>query len=353
MAGAHQQNTSRQRLGAAAWALPAALALAIMATFAACAWLAQTTPAIADYAKAETERVKAINGVYLYDAGYVDDADFLLLGQIPHDDYARGGVYFIGDSKMTVSLMPWLMSAEERRYIHNYSIGALRHDEERDLFRMLIDECGLLRAGGARTTVFLDVSYYLARPKTAAVRLDYYIHRHGLYTYKPGEGMHRAPITPLQRFLSVQRDYAQRYLAIVFGLRQSRVTGEAPWAKNREGRVLRADWPEEMRRQVNDLAALLDDLQSRGVHVVAIYPPSGSWDDTMPYQPAYHALVDPLLKARGVPVIDQRDQFPDADFADAAHLSYSAAVKVHEANLRAARRALSDMGISLAASPGP
>ena len=340
-------------VGPAAWGLPALLALTLCATFALTAYLAQSTSAIADFAKEEIQRVKATNGVYLYDAGYVDDADFLLLGQIPHDDYSRGGVYFIGDSKMVVSMMPWRLTPQEHRLIHNYSIGALRHDEERDLFRMLVEECGFLRAGGAHTTVFLDISYYLARPKTAAVRLDYYVQRHGLYTYSPGRGMHRADIAPLERFLSVQRDYAQRFLAIVLHLRPSRVAGPAPWSQNREGRVLGDDWHVVMKKEVGDLAALLDYLKSRGVHVVAIYPPSATWDDNMPYEPAYYKLVGPILKDRAIPVIDQRNLFPDSRFSDAAHLSYSAALKVHQSNLDAARRALADMGTPLAPPTAP
>lgn len=348
-----EQTEKRTGMRRLAWMLPLVLVLTICLTFAASAYFARTTPVIANFAKSETERVKAVDGVYFYSAGYVDDADFLMLGQIPHDDYSRGGVYFIGDSKMIVSLLPYLMTPEERRLIHNYSIGGLRHDEERDLFRMLVEECGLLRAGGKNTTIFIDVSYYRARPKTGAVRLSYYVQRHGLYTYKPGEGMHVAPIPPIERFINFQRDYAQRFLEIVFHLRQSAVIGQAPENKTKASRVLGDTWRAEMTKQVGELTALIDYLQSRGVHVVAIYPPSGSWDDEMPYAPTYYGLVGPILKARGVPIMDQGDTFTDSDFADAAHLKYSAAVREHEANLAAARRALADMGVTLPPSTPP
>jgi hypothetical protein len=334
-------------VSSAHWRLPLLLATTICATCAVVAWLAHASPVVPNFVAREVERQRETNGVYLYDAGFVDEVDWLLLDQIPFNDTSRGGVYFIGDSAMKVTLHDWLLPPEERRLIHNYSIGALRHSDANAFVRMLVEDFDLLRAGGERTTIFLSCSYYLARPPIKDVRFSFFIERHGLYTYSDEGGMHPARLPPWERFVKVQREAATRFLQTVFGQRYSRVLGINPELKAPESRPIEGDWPAALKREVHELEELIAYLQARGVTVVAIFPPSGSWEDGLRYEPEYRAVVEPLLQKYKVGLIDQDDLVSDEDFADRNHPTYETTLVLHEQSRRAALEALKAMGVKL------
>ena len=344
--GASARSTPRHEGagGAWRWAIPWLLAASASLTFAAVAWLAQATTVIPGFLANELSRQRETNGVFLYDGGYVDDADYVLLGQLQSDDYSRGGVYFIGDSELNVAIRAWELPPAERELIHNYSIGALRHSDVRSFVRMLVEDFGLLRAGGERTTIFLGLSYYLARPPIQGVTLSYYVERHGLYRYD-AEGMRPAPMSWAERELRLQRESASRFMQVALRLRRSRVTGADAHNRTPQSRRLEGDWRASMRREVGELERLIDYLQARGVHVVAIFPPSGSWDDATPYQPAYQAMVRPLLQRRHVPLIDDSGLLGDEDFADGNHPNFESQIRLSAWNRRAALAALDAMGV--------
>lgn len=328
--------------------LPILLIGAMSLTFAAVAALANWTTAIPRFVETELARQRDVNGLYLYDGGYTDDADYTLLGQIPHDDYSRGGVYFIGDSQMRGGLMPWTLPPEERALIRNYAIGDIQHRDMTRFVRMLVEECGLLEAGGENTTIFLGISFHLARNRPATYVRGAF-ERHGLYTYSDEAGIHVAPLNPVERFLRLQRDAASRYLQVVFSLRKSRVhPGPAdPWLQSSERlrSLVTDDWRATMREEVGELTALLDYLQARDVHVVAIIPPSGSWASEPPYEAAYRALVMPILASRNIPLIDHSDMLTDEEMFDGEHPTYRAQLKVSAAYRALAVAELERMGL--------
>jgi hypothetical protein len=333
------------------WRLPLLLMAVICATCAIVVWLAHTSPVIPGFARRELALEREANGVLLYDAGFVDEVDYVLIDQIPSNDTSRGGVYFIGDSAMKVTLHDWLLPPEERRLIHNYSIGALRHSDARALVRMMVEDFDLLRAGGERTTIFLSCSYYLARPPIKGVRFASYVERHGLYTYSDDGDMRPTRLSPIERFVRIQRDYALRFLRIASGQRISRVLPIDPELKSPESRPIEGDWPAALKREAHDLEETIAYLQARGVTVVAIFPPSGSWEDGLRYEPEYRAVVEPLLQKYKVTLIDQDDLISDDEFADRNHPTYQTSLVLHEQNRRLALDALAAMGVKLPSSP--
>ena len=326
------------------WGIPLLLTAATFGTLLVGDVLARRSPVIANHVAQELERQREVNGVYLYDQGYTDDADFLFLGQIPHDDYSRGGVYFFGDSQTNVSISPWRFSEEERSLIHNYAIGALRHSDVESIVHMLVEDFDLLQAGAERTTVFLGVSYYMARPQLPGVTLRYYVQRHHLYSYDKA-GMHPRNVSPLRRTIANERDYIQRFLSIVLDQRQSRVTVFLPGQQTPEGRRLDDSWPQIQQGELAHLARTIDYLHARGVHVEAFHPPSGSWDNEAPYEAAYRAQLLPLLQARGVPFTDYGDLLRDDQFADGTHPNFESLSVGQELQHAAARDALRRMGL--------
>ncbi len=340
-----------KRVGGASLRMQAGLSLLLLVafcmTFAALAAAARLSPVIANHVAREEALQRLTDGIFLYDAGYVDDADYVLVEQLQRDNHRSGGVYFIGSSQTRTAIMPWRLPAGEREFIHNYSIGDLRHGDLRFYIRALVEEHGLLRAGGENVTLFLELSPAMARPKDYAA-VSYVSHvftRHQLYTYDEEQGIHRVRMSPIEKFLRLQRIHVHRFLRILFGA-PSRVKLFTPEQQSPAPLRLEPDWRPAMMREVDELAATIDYLQARNVHVRAIFPPSGSWIEALPYEAAYREAVLPVVAARGVPVIDRSDLLQDYEFGDDWHPTYSGQQRLHEADRALALEALQQMGIS-------
>lgn len=327
---------------------------AVCGTFLAVLPLARFSPVIDNHVERELARFEETNGFYLYDAGYRDDGDYVLLGQLPRDDYSRGGVYFIGSSETNTALMPWRMTPAEQRLIHNYSIGDFRHSEIRHYVRMLVEDNGLLEAGAERTTVILTVNYTLARRKRGEQYVRELFPRHQLYTYDWDEGIRRVPMSPVRREYILARDLTNRFLRILF-LSPTRV--ETPSAddpfKAHLGEVMVDDWREVMESEVSALTATIDYLQAHGANVWAVYPPMMTWHDERPHDAIYREMITPIMVSRGVRVTDFGDLLPDEDFADALHARYSGQAKSHVAYHALALEALEAMGTTIEDSGEP
>jgi hypothetical protein len=316
--------------------------------------LAHATPVIRNFVDREVAQWQAIDGLFLFDGGYVDDADYVLLDMLPRADHSKGGVFFIGDSQSRTTLMPWRLSPAEQELIHNYSLGDLHHRDQRFFVRMLVEEMGLLDGGPENTTIYLGVSPDMARPRD--YREPSYVtqafKRHGLFTYT-FEGIHRAKISDLERSWRVGRDYANRFMNIVLGLRRSRVSPLNPELQTLEFNTQADGWREVMDAEIIELTELVDYLLARNVRLRAIIRPSASWNKSLPYERTYLQLVTPMLAARNVPLIDQSNLLVDSDFVDDNHPKYSAQLRLHEIDREIALRELAEMGLSLQAAPAP
>jgi hypothetical protein len=330
-------------------------AAAMLATAATIVALAHATPVIRNFVDREVERWQAVDSVYLFDNGYADDADYVLLDLLPNADHSKGGVFFIGDSQSRNALMPWRLSPAEQELIHNYSIGDLHHRDQRLFVQMLVEEMGLLDGGPENTTVILGISPNMARPRDyqAPSYVNLAFERHGLFSYSFDDGMHRARILDLDRWWRVERDRASRFINIALGLRKSRVQTLDPRLQTLEYNTQADDWREVMDAEIIELTELVDYLQARHVRVRAVIRPSASWKKRLPYERTYLELVSPMLAARNVPLIDQTNLFADSDFVDDNHTKYPVQLKLHEIDLEIALRELAEMGLMLPAQPAP
>jgi hypothetical protein len=327
----------------AQWPLALMLGAASCVTFAAAAAGAHVTPVIQNHVERQIERQAAVNGMYLYNDGYVDDGDYVLLGQIPNADFSRGGVYFIGPSEMKLTLMPWRLSSEESALIHNYSLGDFRHGDVYQFVRMLVEEAGLLQAGAERTTIFLGLSTEMTREPSREY-VGRLFERHGFYNFERSGEMHLRAMSPAERAYRLGRNSANRFLSVLLTspnrVRTLREVEQLP-----ENQIRTGDWRPAMELEERNLAQTIDYLQARGVAVRAIYPPQASWRRDVDYSAPYFEMVSEVLAARGVPLIDQRDLLTDAEFGDAVHARYEGQLKLHDAYLELAHDALDDMGI--------
>jgi hypothetical protein len=340
--------------GAQRW-LSIMAAIVMLATAVTAIVLAHVTPVIRNFVDREVAQWQAVDSVYLFDAGYVDDTDYVLLDLLPGADHSKGGVFFIGDSQSRTALMPWRLSPAEQEVIHNYSIGDLHHRDQRFFVQMLVEEMGLLDGGPENTTVILGISPNMARPR------DYHVpsyvnsafQRHGLFTYTFDDGIHRTKISSLERTWRVERDYANRFINIALGLRKSRVLPLNVELQTLEFNTQSDDWREVMDAEIIELTELVDYLQARRVRVRAIIRPSASWKKRLPYERTYLQLVTPMLAARNVPLIDQSNLLVDSDFVDDNHPKYPVQLRLHEIDRDIALRELAEMGLPLPAPPTP
>ncbi len=310
---------------------------------------AHVSPVIADHTARTLVAHRDQNGLLMYANGYIDAGDQVLVEQLETADHSRGGVYFIGDSQSHTAIMPYRLSPGERRMIHNYSIGGLGH---RDLYfyvRNLIEEHDLLAPGPEKVTIFLGVSYHMMEDKDYAACnfVCGLFQRHGFYTYDGEEGIHRVRMNAVERWLRLRRIEANNFLRILFdpppiarGLSREEQTPDFE--------PLPETWRADMANEVADLAALLDYLEQRNVRVRVIFRPSGSWINPE-YQGAYRAMVEPLLAAHHIPLIDQTRLLPDDEMGDYVHPRYSGQAIVHEADRRLALEALDEMGLAVEA----
>jgi hypothetical protein len=328
----------------AQWPLALVLGAVSCATLVAAAAGANFTSVIQNHVERQIERQAAVNGMYLYNDGYVDDGDYVLLGQIPNADFSQGGVYFIGASEMKLTLMPWRLAPEEAALIHNYSIGDFRHGDVHQFVRMLVEEAGLLQAGPERTTVFLGLSTEMTREPSREY-VGALFERHGHYTFDRSGEMHVRAMSPAERAYRLGRNSANRFLSILF-LAPNKVRTLREVEQLPENQVRAGDWRPAMEREGRSLAQTIDYLQARGVAVRAIYPPQASWRRDVDYSGPYFEMVSEVLAARGVPLIDQRELLTDAEFGDAVHARYEGQLKLHDAYLELARDALHDMDMT-------
>ncbi len=328
------------------------LSLLMVAMFCAgaagAAWLAHATPVIANLNAREEALHRESDGILFYSGGYIDDGDFVLLSELPNADFSRGGVVFVAASEMRTTIMPWRLPPEERARIHNFALGDMRHREVRHFVRLLVEEKGLLRAGGGRTTVILGLSHLMAREKNLDAPLDRYtqqlFERHGLYTYDWDKGVHGADIGALERSLRLGRDAANRFLrALIERPSRVRPIEDREWRINHTNTIMGESWRERMPQEIEDLAATIDYLRAHNVRVVALYPPIGSWQAEMPYEAAYRAMVLPMLEAHGAELVDFSDYLDDDEFGDDVHVRHGPQLRLHEAYRALALRLLDEM----------
>lgn len=330
------------------------LLVTAMLTCVAVGVAAHFTPVFSDRIASEIARHRSLDGMYFYHGGYIGDGDQVLIGQIPDADFSHGGVYFIGASEMKLSIMPYILAPEERARIHNYSIGDFRHSDVKNYVRMLVEDAGMLKAGGDKTTIVLGMSSMMGRPRDWQRHDTHYVpdllRRHGFYTFGEDGAIHQVAMNPVERFLRRERIYASRFLDTLVNTR-SRVS--IPKSVNHAEFMayqMDDDWREEMVKQVAFVGETIDYLRERGVRVIVVFPPIQSWQAQMPYQKHYRDVLQPVLDSRHVEVLDFSDMLPDSEFGDSVHARYSGQIKMHEAYLKLAREALAEDGSALAKS---
>lgn len=269
--------------------------------------------------------------------------DRLALNDLLFDDYSKGGVYLLGGSNATVSLMTWELEEPLPRLIHNYGFAAATHAQQLQLLRYLVEERGLLAAGGEKTMVVLGLFYASAVQVEGKPGWDRFFAkkftRYGLYSYDPNGGLHAVPMPELERLARIERIRCANCMRNTWrsifsprkvrgNLRQARPRDLEAYGKFWQDYV-GADWEQGQAVQQAALAEMIDYLQARGVTVKAVLTPLASWQRQLPYVEPYNRDVKQICRARDVELLDLTDLLGDEQFADSAHPNYAGQQKIH------------------------
>ncbi len=328
--------------------LSLALLAALSITIVSIVLAANFSPVIPNYIAREAQRHRDINGVSLHNGGYVDAGDEVLVGQLEYADHRNGGVFFIGDSQSRSAIMPWLLPPDEQALIRNYSIGNLGHRQLRLYIKSLVEDFGLLKAGGDKVTIFLGVSHHMTADTDykSCKFVCHLFQRHGFFTYDGEKGISRMSMSRAERFIRLQRIRAQNFLRILF-LSPSDVMAASRADQKPPRQMFSKEWLETVATEGQELIELVDYLQKRNVRVRVIFRPNGSWIESGPDASAYREKIMQLLASRGVPAIDQSKVIRDEDFGDFEHTRYTGQLKIHQIDRRLALDALAESGFKI------
>jgi len=323
------------------------------------------------YERQRRQRWRQINGKYQPTQGFADFEDRLLLDELPWTDFSGGGVCYIGSSNVKVSVMPWRLPPAMRDHVRNYAISAATHYQQYQFIRYLTEHEGLLAAGGDKTMVVVGLFYGSAVRMENRYNATYFADlfgRHGLYNYSRADGISPAPMMPEAKFVRIEKVRCRRFLnrwldrltVTSAGIGLAAPDLRVPESKTPDAQAYQAfwqgymgeSWQEEMAEQIECLGRMIDYLHARGVSVVAVFTPLGSWHQALPYLHAYRDQATALLRAKDVDVVDLTTFLADDEFCDSSHANHAGQQKLHEAMVAIAGEHLMAIGAVVASGPG-
>ena len=232
---------------------------------------------------------------------------------------------------MKWAFQTWDLPAVQRHLIGNYGIGASNHATQLELIRYLIAQRGFLSAGD-RDVVIFGVSFHLGvGPSPGGGFFEALLRRHGLFTTTPDDRMVPTKLSPVDRWLRVEKArsggffwnagrVAKSWIQWVAGRTQPPPHDPAEY-QNVWRQYMGQNWKRNMDDQIDVLRETILLVRSYGVAVKVILLPQGTWMDGLPFKPYYEAKVRAVCKSTSTPLIDLSRSIPDAEFQDSNHLT--------------------------------
>ena len=285
---------------------------------------------------------------------YTDHGDELLLGELPHTDFSKGGVYLIGSSNVECAVHFWRLQPEVKRYIHNFAVAGMNPEMQFQFVQFLIEHEGLLRAGGQRTMFVIGTSYQSTGPEYVdGAYFPNLAARHGIYMASK-EGGFVMSVSPFVRSLIAEGVCAVSFLNTIR-------TDPWVWSKPAgnyvrkhnldeyrkfRSRMMGDQWERKITTQVSYMGQMLDYIRNRGAKVVVVLLPLGSWEQTLPYAPPFNKAIVELCDNKQIDLHDWSQMLDDDEFADSVHPNVRGADKLNNAFLELAKPHLRSTGVS-------
>ncbi|HOD80627.1 MAG: hypothetical protein BWX88_02925 [Planctomycetes bacterium ADurb.Bin126] len=287
---------------------------------------------------------KRINGRYYHTAGLHDTVDYVMLEDLPRGRYDLGGAYYIGGSNMMTAVNPWVLDPPIRQLVHNWALPGANHQQQFLFLRYMVEQEGILRAGGDKNLVVLGACYGLAADVSQNENkrvLSSSFAKQGLYDFDLDSGLRRIQCHPLERWLRIEKFrcavFVRRMLARAGLMKDRTLEGFAP-ALPPDGETYRKywidymgpDWQANMDRQVEILREMIRYLRQRGVHMVVVQTPVAGWHKGLPYVEAYAERLHRVCGEEEVRLMDLSGLLNDTHWADSSHPNYAGSVLLHD-----------------------
>ena len=303
----------------------------------------------------EQNRSRESLPIYCFTHHYTDLEEWILHEEIPSADFSRGGVYFLGASSMKWALKPWDLPAELRPFIHNFAFGGLKHSDEGDFLRYLVEQKDFLKAGPEKTLVVFGQNYRLVhhgRLHSGEGPGDYFRQlwtRHGFYSVDPGGSIRRTPGNPLIEKLTLETakmtGLSRELVNIFYTLLRSKRIQNPRFYNDEWTTAMEGNWKEMMESELGYLKDAIKYMKERNAKVVVMLFPTPSWDSELPYQAYYLAKLKAICDPEGVPIRDFTRSIQDQDFGDSDHLNPNGVEKFQPSLMRLCRDHLEAAGI--------
>jgi len=269
---------------------------------------------------------------------FFDKIDYLWMRKLEQADYSKGGVELFGSSVAICSMRDWALPADQMALIHNYGYSGANMVNTAHFIRFLIDHKGLLAAGPDKSLIVLGLTYAdIGNSLDARNYFQESILRSGLYEYDSETGIVPIPVSPFQRLAKTEEMRCRSFLMAVDSLWPSPAVRVEP-KQFRKISVMRMgnQWPILLPIQMREEGELLRDLKMRGVHVVGVLLPEGSWNEGIPAHDQFMVQIRKLFADESVPLVDCTGIVPDSDFSDSLHCSMGGEPIIHWALMKIA-----------------
>jgi hypothetical protein len=254
---------------------------------------------------------------------FYDEIDSLWLVKLEQADYSKGGVEIFGSSVAHSALRDWSYPRDQRAVIHNYGYNGANMANCADFVRYLIKYRGMLEAGPRKTLIVLGLHYLdIGNSLDTKRYFDASVLRSGVYEYDSLNGIRPTPLNPLERMIKLEEMRCRSFLLGTvnsLGARDSKLNPKM-FRRMLTDR-LGPNWKALLASQASAEAQLLDDLKARGVNVIGILLPRGSWTEGTPAD-AFSDEMRRIYAQRQIPLLDYSRSVPDSEYMDLVHYSF-------------------------------
>jgi hypothetical protein len=254
---------------------------------------------------------------------FFDGIDSLWLVKLKEADYSDGGVEIFGSSVAHSALRDWSFPQDQRAVIHNYGYNGANLANCADFVRYLIKYRGMLEAGPRKTLIVLGLQYIdIGNSLDTKRYFDASVMRSGVYEYDSLNGIRPAPLNPLERMIKLEEMRCRSFLLGTWNSLGDPVPKVNPKMFRRlVAERLGPNWHGLLARQASAESQLLDDLKARGVNVIGILLPRGSWTEGAPAE-AFTDEMRRIYAQRQIPLLDCSGAVPDSEYMDTVHYSF-------------------------------
>lgn len=268
--------------------------------------------------------------ILCYNEHFGDAADRLVHKDLPAMDFSRGGVILIGASNLTWAMKPWDLPADVRPFVHNFGLQGSNHRDQFDLIRYLVEEQGLLRAGGPKTLVVFGLSYHMThnadlpgQPPHALISRTW--SSRGMYSTAPDGSIRSSGLNPIARRFILEKAKITGFLRTVVSLAYALTKRERvlnlEFSRDEWTRTLGPRWEEKFDVELAAFERTVGYLKRRDVRMLVVDMPHASWNDALPFRQGYLRRLRAVCDRNGVEILDLSKRIADAEYADSVHFT--------------------------------